>query len=178
MLRLIKIGYKRFSYILIVFTLMLSISGCSEKNDFEKYHNSSWGISISYPKKWVVQDTSVENKLNVMFSKEEFNYSKANEAVVSLMGIKGNGGTDFVNQMEESVKSNKQIIEEKDITLNKIKAKKIIVSETEESDKGYSINYIFIKQGEKNCVILYSAKVDNAEYLKIIGNMINTLKFE
>lgn len=183
MLRVMISRCKKLISIMLLVTLMLSICGCSEKYDVEKYdvekyHNSDWGVSISYPIQWFIQDTSAYDLLNVMFSKEEYNIGKDNEAVISFVGKKGDSGIEFVNEVEEDIKSGKQIIDEKDITLNKIEAKMIVINGAKDNSKDMVIYYVFIKQGENNCVIMYNAKENNKENLKIIENMLITLTFD
>lgn len=157
--------------IIVIGCLILSLFGCSQKNDSKTYKNDCLGISIDYPKEWSVTDDSNDTMLNVTFSKEEYHFGKPNDAVIGIFGGKGEKGTVFVDDMEKSVKSKREMGKETDIKINGMDAKKI-PSITDQDNSAY----ILLKHKDKNCVIIYQAK--DKEHLKIIEDMISSIKLE
>lgn len=164
MVKHINLSVKLFFVGLLLMTAML-ITSCTQKLNMDTYRNGDWKFQISYPKGWFITDHSAKESLSVTFSKEEYEKSVTvdAEAVVRLTC-----NTEF----DDNVLNDMNIVESKEIKVNGVNAIKYTVERDNEI-----LHYVAINQEDNDYLVLYYAKGDNQDYIKVFEEMLNTVKF-
>ncbi len=114
--------------------LSLAFAGCTPTDgkkltERKIYTNTEFKFSLNYPESWYFIDDSLPEQINILLSKEELSIARMNPAALSIVGLKGKEGKEFMESYENE-------FDKKDIESKSFKVSKEITADKYFADEG------------------------------------------